>query len=394
MCKPVGSRCNLACDYCYYLDKSGDVPFPELMPRTLLEEYIRQYIADCGTDEVEFCWHGGEPLLAGLDFFRDALALEQRYSEGRHIANSLQTNATLLSDEWCSFLAQNQFLVGISIDGAEELHDAHRHTSVGRGTWAQVMRGIDLLKKYGVPFNTLSVVSDLSRGRAVETYRFLRDEVGSRHMQFLPAVEYVLPQTSGRPRIVAPDTAGSVPAPWSITAEDYGEFLCGVFDEWVVRDVGSVFVQLFDATLARWSGRQADLCTLCDTCGQNLVVEHNGEVYSCDHFVYSAYRLGNLSEDRLGAMARSKFQRQFGIAKRNTLPEDCIHCAYLFACAGECPKHRFERDAEGYLHNALCKGLYRWFSHAEPYMERMARLLAEGRAPQDVMTFAREELRK
>ncbi len=394
MLKPVGSLCNLDCRYCYYLGKSDPAAGrPQQMDDALLETYIRQYIEANDAPVVSFCWHGGEPLLAGMEFYRKALRWQQRYAGGRRIDNSIQTNGTLLTEAWCDFLAENRFLVGISLDGPQDLHDAFRLDRGGQPTFERVMQAVERLRSRGVEFNTMSVVHRRSEGRGAEIYRFLRDRVQSRFMQFLPAVEYVVDRGEGmRPRIVPPGTAGARPAGWSLSARGYGDFLCDVFDEWVVRDVGTVFVQLFDATLAQWCGVQSGLCSMNETCDDALVVEHNGDVYPCDHFVFPEYCLGNLHRTPLRELYRSPARWAFSRNKRNTLPAECLRCCYGFACRGGCPKHRFDKGSGGGGKNSLCEGLYRWFDHAAPCMERMRGLLADGRPAAWVMPWARRHL--
>ena len=394
MLKPAGSACNLDCSYCYYLDKAVQYGGRQaVMSDELLERYIRQYIEANEVPTVQFCWHGGEPLLLGLDFYRRAMALQRKYAGGKRIENTLQTNATLIDEAWCEFFAANRFLVGVSLDGPEDVHDAFRRTRGGQPTFERVMRSVELLRRTGVEYNTLSVVSRLSEGRGAELYAFFRDAVGSRYMQFLPAVEHVVDRPGfHRPLIVAPEHEGARLAEWSVTARGYGDFLCAAFDRWVVSDVGRVFVQMFDATLAQWCGVQPGVCSMGETCGDALVVEHNGDVYSCDHFVYPQYLLGNLRDTTLAEIYRSQRRRAFGLAKRNALPAECLRCKYYFACRGECPKHRFETGADGSRKNSLCEGLQRWFRHAEPYMEFMRDRLAAQEPPAWVMPFARRRM--
>ncbi len=394
MIKPAGSTCNLDCHYCYYLDKAAQYGGREaVMSDELLELYIKQYIEANEVPVVQFCWHGGEPLLLGVEFYRRAIELQQKYAAGKRIENTLQTNATLVDERWCELFAENHFLVGVSLDGPEDIHDAFRRTKAARPTFARVMESIGMFRRSGVEYNTLSVVNRLGEGRGAEVYRFLRDSVGSRYMQFLPAVEHVVDLPGHhRPQIVSPDREGARLAEWSVTARGYGDFMCDVFDEWVIRDVGQTFVQLFDATLAQWCGVQPGVCSMGETCGDALVVEHNGDVYSCDHFVYPEYRLGNIRETTLAEIYRSKRRREFGLDKRNTLPAECLSCKYYFACRGECPKHRFDRGADGQPKNSLCEGLYRWFSHAEPYMDYMRELLRKQQSPSWVIPFARRRM--
>lgn len=393
--KPAGSACNLECTYCYYLDKALQYGGREpAMSDELLESYIRQYIEANQVDSVQFCWHGGEPLLLGPGFFRRAVALQRKYAAGKRIENTLQTNGTLVDEAWCDFFAENNFLVGLSLDGPQHIHDAFRLTKGGRPTFGRVMHTVRLFREHGVEFNTLSVVTRLCEGHGREIYRFFRDTAGSRFMQFLPAVEHVIDREGiRRPLIVPPGHEGARLAEWSVSAAGYGRFLCDIFDEWVANDVGETFVQLFDATLAQWCGIQPGVCSMCETCGDALVVEHNGDVYSCDHFVYPAYRLGNLLETPLAEIYRSRRRIAFGLAKRNSLPAGCLRCDYYFACRGECPKHRFATGADGCPQNSLCEGLKQFFRHTEPYMEEMRRLLAAGQPPARVMPFVRQRMK-
>ncbi len=394
MLKPAGSACNLDCTYCYYLDKAAQYGGREaVMSDELLELYIRQYIEANRVPVVQFCWHGGEPLLLGLDFYRRAMALQRKYADGKRIENTLQTNGTLVDEAWCELFAENRFLVGLSLDGPADVHDAFRLTKGGASTFDRVMRTVELLRSSGVEFNTLSVVNRLCEGRGAEIYRFFRDTVGSRYMQFLPAVEHVVDMPGmHRPLIVSPEREGARLAEWSVTAEGYGDFLCDVFDQWVVADVGQTFVQLFDATLAQWCGVEPGVCSMGETCGDALVVEHNGDVYACDHFVYPEHLLGNIRSTPLAELYRSPRRRAFGLAKRNALPAECLACRYYFACRGECPKHRFETGADGCRKNSLCAGLMRYFRHAEPYMDHMRDLLARRQPPAWVIPFARRRM--
>lgn len=394
MVKPVGSACNLDCSYCYYLDKESIYGGREpKMSDELLERYIRQYIEGNRVDTVTFTWHGGEPMLAGLDFYRRAVALQKKYARGKRIENSLQTNATLIDDAWCDFLRENNFLVGVSIDGPQSIHDANRRDKGGCPTFDRVMQAIARMRRAGVEFNTMTTVNRLSEGRGREVYLFLKS-IGSRFMQFMPVVEYTCRQgPDSRPHIVPPGTPGSEPGPWSVSAAGFGAFMNDIFDEWVINDVGRCYIQLFDVALAQWYGVRPALCAFCDNCGDSLVVEHNGDIYSCDHFVYPEYKLGNLNDTTLVEAFSSRRQADFGAAKHNRLPDECIKCRYWFACRGECPKHRFDRTAEGEEHlNALCEGYKAFFRHAEPYMRRMADLLRAQQPPALVMTWARQRM--
>ena len=385
MVKPIGSACNFDCCYCYYRDK-GEI-YGGAMPRMsdeLLETYIKQYIEGVSQNNVTFCWHGGEPLLAGLPFFRKAMELQAKYAGGKVIENTLQTNGLLLNEEWCSLFKDNNFLVGLSLDGPEDIHDAFRRDCGGFPTFSKVMKAAEMMTSCGVEFNILSTVNARSEGRGVEVYKFLSGI--NPYLQFLPVVEYVKMREGKRPLIVSPDDETAVPAPWSVTAKGYGQFMCDVFDEWVKYDVGSRFVQLFDVTLANWCGVPPSLCAFAEVCGDGLVVEHNGDVYSCDHFVYPEYRLGNIMDSDLVTMYRSSEQQMFGRDKRDALPMECKRCNYYFLCHGECPKHRFEyaKNGEPYM-NVLCEGYKMFFRHTDPYMRRMKTLIEKGYPASDIM---------
>lgn len=376
MLKPAGSRCNLSCSYCYYLDKADIYGGREpVMTEQMLETLVREYIRANDVPEVTFNWHGGEPLILGMDFYRKALSFEKKYGEGKKINNTIQTNGILLDDAWAHFFRENDFLVGISIDGPREIHDRYRKDRGGAPTFDKVMRGIGLLRDTGVEFNTMSTVNKASEGKGLEVYRFLKS-LGTRFFQFMPVVEHV---KDGR--IVDPREEGAEIAPWSVGAEAFGQFLCDIFDEWFRGDVGRYFVGQFDAALASWCGVPPGICVFSDTCGGNAVLEHNGDLYPCDHFVYPAYRLGNIAEKSIREMMGSEAQIRFGIGKRTSLPSDCRKCRWLFACHGECPKHRFDRTEKGETGlNSLCGGYRLFFSHIAPYMEFMKRDLLSRRA--------------
>ena len=390
MIKPVGSLCNLDCDYCYYLGKAdlygGRQP---KMSDELLERYISQYIEAVQVPTVTFCWHGGEPLLAGIDFYEKAVALQNRYRGNKQIENSLQTNGLLINPDWCDFFRQNNFLIGLSLDGPKEIHDAYRHDRGGQPTFDRVMRGLEMMATSGVEYNTLSTINDRCAGQGKRVYQFMRSI--SKYMQFLPVVEHTLTTPSGRAAIVPPGTEGAKSAPWSITPKAFGKFMCDVFDEWVIGDVGERFVQLFDITLAQWYGVQPSLCAFCPTCGDGLVVEHNGDVYMCDHFVYPEYKLGNIGTEHLSDLQRKPELFRFGIEKRNSLPSDCRKCEYLFACRGECPKHRFATTRRGEKGlNALCEGYKHFFEYTAPYMQQMRHLLEQGLEAKHIIPWARQ----
>lgn len=385
MLKPAGSLCNMACRYCYYLDKAeiygGREP---VMTDAMLETLVREYIAANEVDEVHFNWHGGEPLLPGMDFYRRALVFEEKYAGGKKIYNTIQTNGLLVTREWAEFFRRNGFLVGLSIDGPREIHDRYRKDRGGQPTFDKVMRALHLLQTSGVEFNTLSTVNKASEGHGREVYRFLKS-LGSRYIQFLPVVEHVK-----EGRIVDPSEEGAQVASWSVSDTSFGRFLCDVFDEWVMNDVSRFFVGQFDAALASWCGVPPGICAFAETCGGNAVIEHNGDLYPCDHFVYPRYRLGNIASTPIREMMASDAQIRFGIDKRNTLPFTCRRCRWYFACHGECPKHRFnctERGETGL--NALCRGYQMFFSHVAPYMDYMKNLLLRGLSPAGVIPWAR-----
>jgi uncharacterized protein len=395
MTKPIGPICNLDCKYCFYLEKEKLYPGPQTwrMSDEVLEEYIRQYIQQQAAGEVTFAWQGGEPTLLGVEFFGRAIELQRKYAAGKTIHNAIQTNGTLLDDRWGEFLAGNGILVGLSIDGPRELHDTYRVDKQQRPTFDAVMRGAQVLQKHRVEFNTLTVVNRLNSLNPREVYQFLK-EIGSGFIQFIPLVERIAPArlTIRGVTLSEPPESGEEVEPgltvtdWSVRPEDYGRFLVEIFDQWVAADVGSVFVQLFDVALGNWLGIGSSLCVFAPTCGSALAVEHNGDVYSCDHYVYPKYHLGNLMNQSLGEMVMSPRQRQFGADKQNTLPRYCRKCKVRFACNGECPKHRFSRtpDGESGL-NYLCPAYKKFFNHIDPAMRKMAQLLRNGQPAAGIM---------
>ena len=392
MMKPAGSLCNLGCAYCYYLDKAeiygGREP---RMSLEMLETAVRGYIEANDVPEVTFIWHGGEPMVLGLDFYRKAMEFQQRYAGGKTIRNTLQTNGTLITREWARFFREHGFLLGVSLDGPQDIHDKFRRDKGGAPTFDKVMHGIELLSAEGVPFNTMSTVNAACEGRGLEVYRFLKG-IGSRYLQFMPVVEHVL--RGPRPWIVDPDTPGAVLARWSVSDVGFGRFLCDIFDEWVRQDVGACFVNLFDTTLAGWCGVPPGTCAYADTCGDNAILEHNGDLYPCDHFVYPKYRLGNIREHSIAELMDSEKMVQFGLAKRTALPRRCRACEYVQLCHGECPKHRFNRTEAGETGlNALCAGYRMFYAHSAPYMLKMRELLARDLAPALVMPWARARTR-
>ena len=398
MLKPAASLCNLDCNYCYYLDKADIYGGREpRMTEEMLEEVVREYIAANDVPEVTFNWHGGEPLVLGIDFYKKAIEFEQKYAGGKIIHNTIQTNGTLLNREWTSLFRKHNFLVGISIDGPQDIHDRYRKDKGRNPTFDKVIRGIGLLYSAGVEFNTMSTVNKASEGRGLEVYQFLKS-IGSHYMQFMPVLEHVKypldkngkPVKGARPFIVDPHESGAQIAPWSVSDVGFGKFMCDIFDYWVRNDVGRYYVNQFDATLANWYGVQPGTCVYAETCGGNSVIEHNGDLYPCDHFVYPKYLLGNITEKSISDMMKSDLQVKFGIDKRNSLPSKCRRCEWLFTCHGECPKHRFNSTEAGETGlNALCTGYKMFYSHVAPYMDFMKDLLNEEKAPAGVIPWAR-----
>lgn len=389
MAKPVGALCNLACDYCYYLEKSKLYPHHpvSLMSDELLEKFVEEYILSQTAPQVLFTWHGGETLMRPLAFYQKAMELQHKYAHGRMIDNCIQTNGTLLTDEWCRFFHENHWLVGVSIDGPQKYHDAYRKNRQGLPSFTQVMKGIELLNKYDVEWNAMAVVNRLNADAPLEFYHFFK-QIECHYIQFAPIVERIVRHADGRHLAAVDESSEEGLAEFSVLPRQWGDFLCTLFDEWVREDVGRYFVQLFDATLANWVGEQPGVCTLAPTCGQAGVMEFNGDVYSCDHFVFPQYKLGNIYSKSLVEMMYSERQMRFGQAKRTALPTQCVECPYLFACNGECPKNRFcmTKDGESGL-NYLCKGYYQFFSHVAPYMDFMKGELLAQRAPANIMAY-------
>lgn len=381
MLKPRGPICNLDCGYCYYLAKEKLYPGSQFrMSDEVLAEFTRQYIEAQEVPEVTFAWQGGEPALMGLDFFQRAVALQQQYRKpGMRIDNAFQTNAVLLDEAWCRFFKRHRFLVGVSLDGPHDLHDAYRVDKGGGPTFQRVMAGLALLKKHAVDYNVLVCVHAANAGDPLRVYRFLRDEVGAQFMQFIPIVER---ERGGRSQKAIRVTGRSV------TGRQYGDFLIAVFDEWVRHDVGRVFVQSFDVALAAWLGQPPSLCVFQETCGQAMAMEHNGDLYACDHFVEPAHRLGNIQDVPLVNMVRSARQRRFGEAKRKALPSVCQACPVRFACNGGCPKDRTLSmpGKQGRL-NYLCEGYKAFFTHIDAPMQFMAAAIRARRPPSDIMRF-------
>ncbi len=393
MLKPIGPACNLNCTYCYYLEKKNLYLDTRnfRMPDDVLEVFTRQYIEAQDVPVVSFVWQGGEPTMLGVDYFRKALKLQEKYANGKRIENVFQTNGTLITDEFCEMFRENNFLVGVSIDGPEHLHNHHRLNNAGAGSFDRVMHGIELLHQYKVEFNTLSVVNRENAYYPLEIYRFLK-EIGSGFIQFIPIVERIAGRLrEDAPNLVAPNYRDEARVTdWSVEPGQYGHFLNAIFDEWVRKDVGRYFVQIFDVTLANWVGENPGLCVFTETCGDATAMEHNGDLYSCDHFVYEDFRLGNIMETPLKQMIKSESQQKFGRDKRDRLPRYCFECEYRFACHGECPKNRISVTPQGDPGlNYLCPSFKSFFSHVHPYMQFMADELRAKRAPANVMQWVK-----
>ena len=378
MTKPIGPICNLDCEYCFYLDK--EELYPETrsfrMDDAVLENYVKQYIEAQEVNEVTFAWQGGEPTLMGVDFFRQAIRYQQKYRRpGMQIQNSFQTNATLLDDEWGEFFKRNKFLIGVSIDGPPEIHDKYRYDKRGRPSSEQVIRGLRILQKHKVDYNILCVVNKHNAEYPKEVYTYFKG-LGAEFMQFIPAVEHF---------------GGKNVSPRSVTARQYGKFLCAIFDEWVVNDIGRIFVQIFDVALEAWLGYNPSLCVFNETCGDALAIEHNGDLYSCDHFVTPDYHVGNIAENTIAEMVDSTFQRKFGTDKQDTLPEYCRSCEVKFVCNGGCPKNRFIKTPTGEDGlNYLCAGYKQFFNHIDEPMKLMAAALQAGQPANSIMPILRQ----
>ena len=387
MLKPAGAHCNLACKYCYYLEKNKLYPTAQrhLMSDEILEQFTREYIEAQTMNQVLFTWHGGEPLLRSIDFYRKALSLQQKYAGGRRIDNVIQTNGTLLTDEWCEFFAQNHWLVGISIDGPQPDHDHYRLTAAGKPSWKKVMQGIKLLKKHGVEWNAMAVVNAYNANHPLEFYRFFKEN-GCQFLQFTPIVERLTRHEDGRTLASLADKNEIPLSEASVTPEQWGYFLCAIFDEWVRKDVGKIFVEIFDCTLANWMGISPGICAYSKECGHAGVMEHNGDVYSCDHFVFPEYKLGNIRDHSLIDMLYGEQQQEFSRLKHSSLPRQCKECDMEFACHGECPKNRFMKYQYGDSGlNYLCPGYYHYYQHVAPYMDYMKQELMSQRPPSNIM---------
>ncbi|MGZ4675109.1 MAG: anaerobic sulfatase maturase [Acidimicrobiia bacterium] len=375
LAKPSGPICNLDCSYCYFLEKEALYPGDRFrMPDDVLAAYIRQMVESQLAPEITIAWQGGEPTLMGLDFFRRAVAYAEECARpGQQLHHTIQTNGTLLTDEWCEFLREKRFLVGISIDGPERVHDVYRVDKQARPTYARVRAGLDRLIAAGVDWNVLCTVHRANQDAPLDVYRHFRDELGATFVQFIPIVERV-------------EEGSTALTDRSVDPEAWGTFLTTVFDEWVRRDVGTVFVQTFDAALASWYGTSPALCVFAETCGNAVALEHNGDLYSCDHFVDPEHLLGNILQTHMVELLASKPQRAFGDAKRDTLPRQCRDCPVLFACRGECPKNRVATTADGDVGlNHLCAGYLHFFTHVDALMRLMADAIRRGGYADEVM---------
>src|SRR5450755_282361 len=382
MAKPTGAVCNLDCAYCFFLSKETFYPGSNFrMSGEVMEAYIRQTIEAHRAPEVTIAWQGGEPTLMGLDFYRRVVDTVKRFQKpGTTIQHTIQTNGVLLDPEWCGFLRENNFLVGISVDGPRELHDRYRKDKGGQGTWERVIKAVRMMQRYRVEYNVLCTVNAANCEQPLAVYRFFRDQLQARYLQFIPIVERI--NDNGLSIL----QQGNRVTERSVKPERYGQFLVKIFDEWVRHDVGTVFVQGFDATLAIWVSGRSPICIFRPTCGMGVALEHNGDLYSCDHFVEPKHLLGNILEIPLVQLVNSEQQRKFGNDKRDTLPRYCRECSFLFECHGECPKNRFltTPDGEPGL-NYLCAGLKTYFAPVEPYMRTMSNLLQQGRPPAEIM---------
>ena len=402
MAKAIGPICNLDCKYCFYLDKEKLYPDNEKwkMSDERLETFVRDYIAAQPGQDVSFAFQGGEPTLLGVNFFRKVVDFQKKHANGKRIETALQTNGTLLDDEWGEFLAENKFLVGLSIDGPEELHNANRVDKKGGDSYKDVIRGLNILRKHKVEFNTLTCVNSVTVQHPVKIYKFLKS-IGSKFIQFIPIVEREVDTAAAKLGLDFAEPPNLSEAPdskenprmseFAVPPEAYGDFLIKIFNEWIKRDVGKVYVQLFDVALGKWLGMPDKLCYFSETCGRALAMEHDGDVYTCDHYVYPKYKLGNLMNTSLGELANSPMAKDFGNAKRDTLPKYCQDCSVRFACNGECPKHRFTWTPDGeWGLNYLCPSYKKFFRHVDPAMKIMAQLFHAKRSPAEVMKLLPE----
>lgn len=391
MIKTVGPVCNLDCDYCYYLEKDALYPGKKLnlssfrMNENVLEKLIKDYISAQPQERIEFVWHGGEPTLLGIDYFRKAIELQKQYADGKKIVNSFQTNGTLINDQWAEFLAVNQFLCGLSIDGPRQFHDNHRRFPNGQGSWDKVVECAGIFRKHGVEFNTMSVVNASNSKHPVAVYEFLK-ELGSKYMQFSPIAERIADDQAESMSIVSSkyNKEASIMQE-NVSAVDWGNFLCRIFDKWVKTDVGTYFVNYFDNTLAAYVGQMPSLCTMSQYCGCSLAIEHNGDAYCCDHFVFPEYYLGNIFDTDIAELAKSDKQLLFEQHKPDSLSAQCKACPHLKACGGDCPKNRFIKNSDSEYVSCLCQGFQMFFNHTRKHFEFMANELKNHRAPANVM---------
>ena len=393
MVKPTGPICNLDCEYCFYLEKEKLHPAKEnwAMTDEVLEKYIKEYFESQDSTTITFAWQGGEPTLMGIEFFKRAIDLQKKYSDGKNFENTIQTNGVLLNDEWCTFLADNNFLVGLSIDGPKEIHDKYRVYKSGQPSFEKVMTGLEYLKKHNVEFNTLTCVHKDNSYKPLEVYNFLKG-IGSRFMQFIPIVERnYCDETKSKNGFAKPSSKElAIVTGWSVEPLQYGKFLMDIFNEWVRKDVGDYFVQIFDVSLGIWHGLGSSLCVFGETCGHALALEHNGDVYSCDHYVYAENKLQNIMEEALEKIVNSERQIQFGLDKKTKLPQFCLDCDVRFACNGECPKNRFTETPDGDEGlNYLCEGYKYFFYGIAPYMRFMSNELINERTPANVREWAK-----
>ncbi|OON36532.1 anaerobic sulfatase maturase [Izhakiella australiensis] len=394
MAKPSSSVCNIDCHYCFYLEKEALYPERKQnwrMSEETLERYIRQHIEAQDSQQVLFAWQGGEPTIMGLPFFRNVVALCEKYGQGRQIQHALQTNGMLINDEWARFFSEHHFLIGLSIDGPQALHDTYRVNRAGAGTHHKVMAALATLKAHHVAFNTLTVVGKHNAAHALEVYEFLL-AAGSRHIQFIPLVERLSTSNDSVLNLVLPGESAATLAPWTVPSWQYGEFLNQIFDVWIRRDVGRVSVQMFDVALAAWTNQPPVLCVHSETCGHAFALESNGDLYNCDHFVYPEHLLGNIHQQTIHTLNHSEQAIAFGEAKRETLTADCLKCEYRPVCHGGCPKHRFAVSPSGHPgHNYLCAGYKHFFKHITPEMNLLADVLAAGYPAETVMSVLQQK---
>jgi uncharacterized protein len=387
MAKPAGPRCNLRCVYCFYREKetffNGSKNF--VMSDEVLEAYTREYIQSQPGSSVTFEWQGGEPALVGVGFFQRALDFQKKYNMGKQLTNSFQTNGTILDDAWCAFLSKNNFLVGLSLDGPEAVQDAYRVDKGGKPTFSKVVHSLRLMQHYGVEVNVLATVNNESSKYPLEVYRFFKQQ-GVRFIQFIPIIEREADPEAERlgirlavPPSLTHEEKSTTLTPWSVEPKQYGEFLIRVFEEWIRNDVGKIFVMNFEWNLGAWAGSGPGVCYLSPRCGRNLIMEYNGDIFSCDHFMYPAYRLGNILDGELSKKVESKKQIAFGASKETALPGYCHGCDFLFACRGGCPKHRFAKSPDGDPGlNYLCEGFKKFYHYVNPSMKRMVDLIHRG----------------